>query len=189
MKTTKPDSDPWPLFLDRIHRDPEIRPQAQPHFARWVSRWQAAGANASAEATERWFDELGRQPALLDWQFRQAVRAVELWSRSTSEPAWAATFDWTGLMDQAVDLPATHRTLLRDSVRVASRSASSNPAETRLRDLTAVEGEADAVENLLRQTRQAIRLAGLAVATEETYLSWIRRFSLFRMRRLRVAGL
>lgn len=114
---------------------------------------------------------------------------MELWSRGTSEPAWAATFDWTGLADQAVDLPATHRTLLRDSVRLASPSASSDPAATRLRDLTAVEGEADAVENLLRETRQTIRLAGLAVATEETYLSWIRRFSLFRLRRLRVAGL
>jgi len=69
VKPTKADFDPWPLFLDRIHRDSEIRPQARPHFARWVSRWQAAGANASTEATKRWFDELGRQPALRDWQF------------------------------------------------------------------------------------------------------------------------
>jgi len=189
VKTTKADFDPWPLFLDRIHRDPEIRPQARPHFARWVSRWQAAGANASAEATQRWFDELGRQPALLDWQFRQAVRAMEVWSRSASEPVWAGAFDWAGLADQAVGLPATHRTLLRDTVPVASPSTTSNQAETRLRDLTAVEGESDTIEDLLREARQAIRLAGLAVATEETYMSWIRRFSLFRLRRLRLAGL
>jgi len=52
-----------------------------------------------------------------------------------------------------------------------------------------VEGETDTVEDLLRETRQAIRLAGLAVATEETYLSWIRRFSLFPLRRLRLPGL
>lgn len=44
-----------------MHRDPEIRPEVRPHFARWVSLWQAAGANASAEAATRWFDELGRQ--------------------------------------------------------------------------------------------------------------------------------
>ena len=50
-----------------MHRDPEIRPEVRPHFARWVSLWQAAGANASAEAATRWFDELGRQLALPDF--------------------------------------------------------------------------------------------------------------------------
>jgi hypothetical protein len=44
VKTTKADLDLCPLFLDRMHRDPEIRPQVRPHFARWVSLWQVAGA-------------------------------------------------------------------------------------------------------------------------------------------------
>jgi len=44
VKTTKADLDLCPLFLDRMHRDPEIRPQVRPHFARWVSCWQATGA-------------------------------------------------------------------------------------------------------------------------------------------------
>ena len=117
------------------------------------------------------------------------MRAVELWSRSVSEPAWAGAFDWAGFADQAVALHATHRTLLRETVPAASRSAASDPGETRLRDLTAVEGEADAVDALVGEARRAIRLAGLAVATEETFLSWIRRFSLFRLRRLRLPGL
>jgi len=93
------------------------------------------------------------------------------------------------LADQAVNLPATHRTLLRETLPAASRSAESSQTETRLRDLTAVEGEAGTVQDLLNEARQAIRLAGLAVATEETYLSWIRRFSLFQLRRLRLPGL
>lgn len=87
-ETPKADFDPWALILDRIHRDPEIRPQARPHVARWVSRWQAAGANASAEATEEtymsWIRRLSlfrlrrlRLPGLRDFDPNHAAQYLD----------------------------------------------------------------------------------------------------------------
>ena len=179
--------DPWTRFLGRLERLPDIRPQARSHYARWVAQWRRAGGPDSAEATARFFETLGRRPNLLDWQFRQAVQAVELWCRDIAPTGWTAAFDWAGLAEQAVALGPRHRTLLRESTPARSAAvpgAAVDPAEAARRDRTPAEGEADALDDLLGETRRAVRLAGLAVATEETYLSWVRRFGLFRLRRL-----
>lgn len=185
--------DPWSRFLDRLGREPGLTDQARPHCARWVAQWLRADGAASAEASARFFDALGRRPQLPGWRFRQAVRAVQLWCRDAGRPDWAAAFDWEALADQAVDPEAGHRGWLREAVPVRSAivsggSPDSPIAHTR-RDRTPAEGEAEALEDLIGETRRAIRLAGLAVATEQGYLSWVRRFGRFRLRRLGHSGL
>ncbi len=58
-------------------------------------------------------------------------------------------------------------------------------AELRERDRTPVDGEDETVAELLERARHRIRTRALAAATERTYLSWIRKFAYFRLRRLR----
>ncbi len=176
--------DPWQSFARLLEARQDISSTTYPHLARWVSDWQKAGGEASASITLGWFDSLGRRPQLRDWQFRQAVVAVELWCREISGHPWAAAFDWQGLRDQARALEAGHRTLLRESTPVVPAC---NPHE-RAQDRLQAPGEQSALDDLLTRARRAIRLAGLAVATEQTYLHWIRRFTLFRFRRLRTGA-
>jgi integron integrase len=51
-------------------------------------------------------------------------------------------------------------------------------------NLEPVRGEAEKIEAITDALRRAIRKENLAVATEQTYVSWIVRFSRFRLRRL-----
>jgi len=39
------------------------------------------------------FEDLGRSPTLQDWQFRQAVQAVQRFCHEPSAPPWAKDFD------------------------------------------------------------------------------------------------
>lgn len=185
-------SEPWRRFLSLLEQCSSIPARARPHFARWVRDWQRTGGEASAAATQAWFDSLGRRPHLSDWQFRQAVGAIELWCREIARSAWAASFDWGSLRDQARQLGSSHRTLLRETTPVASASPrglasppTSAPIPPPAQDRREAPGEQAALDDLLMRARRAVRLAGLAIATEQTYLDWIRRFTLFRLRRLR----
>jgi integron integrase len=168
----------WTCFWEHLTRDAAVMPQARSHCARWVKNWLAERGADSEEASRLWFERLGRRADLRDWQFRQAIQAVRLWCTRVEVLAWASTFDWVGLIEQARDLGAGHRTLLRETVLVTQSCA---------QDRLAVPGEDSLLQELLDRARRIIRLEHLAVATETTYLDWIRRFSLFRLRRLRVA--
>lgn len=180
----------WQAFVDLLQSDPEVAPASQSYYAKWASQWLKAAGEDSAESTRRFFENLGRRPGLADWQFRQAVRAVEMWARRIGRLPWAEAFNWRGLSAQARTLPENHRTLLRESVPVsaasshgeqASAQASESPARN---DHTPVPGESEALAALATRLRREIRLARLAVATEKAYVQWATRFCRFRLRRL-----
>ncbi|MEQ1841994.1 MAG: integron integrase, partial [Verrucomicrobiales bacterium] len=163
--------------------------KTRPHLARWVSQWHREGGDESAAATMAFFEELGRRPTCEDWQFRQAVQAVRRFCQGPGAPPWGVEFDWTGLADQAVALDRKHRTLLRESVPVSIVTANTDdpePAEViQQRDRTPIPGESAMITELIDRLRRAIRQQNLAVATEQTYVAWIARFSRFRLRRWR----
>ena len=69
--------DPWNAFVTVLATDASVPEKARPHLARWVSRWRSEGGDESASATVAFFEELGRSSTLKDWQFRQAVQAVQ----------------------------------------------------------------------------------------------------------------
>ncbi len=185
--------DPWNVFVTVLATDASVTEKARPHLDRWVSRWHQAGGEESATATMEFFQELGRSPTLQDWQFRQAVQAVERFSRLPSAPEWMRDFDWPGLADQAVALGREHRTLLRESVSVSIVAPDSETPESpdaiHQRDRIPAPGEAGKIEEEIDRLRRAIREQNLAVATEQTYVGWVRRFARFRLRRLRAEHL
>ncbi|NOX98263.1 MAG: integron integrase [Verrucomicrobia bacterium] len=180
------DGSDWQRFMNLLKGDPKIKTEAQPHYGRWASDWLKAGGRASESATRDYFDSLGRRRNLKDWQFGQAVFAVELWTKKVAQLKWAHSFDWSGLAAQAVELEDTHRTLYRETQAVSSRTPNNQlrvPGPSS-RDRIPAPGEKEAIAELYIESQKAIRLAGLAVATEKTYLPWIVRFCRFRMRRL-----
>lgn len=175
--------DGWDRFHHVIATHPRIREIARPHVARWVDHWLGEGGDVSEAATLRFFEEIGAAPALKDWQFRQALFAVELWCRRVQMPAWATGFDWQAIADRARLPEDDHRTRLREAFPVSHPRFPSE--ELRRRDRTAVPGEDKIVSDLLEHVRRLCRTRGHQPATEKTYLSWIRRFTYFRVRRLR----
>lgn len=173
----------WDRFHHVIASHPHVRAVARPHLARWVDRWIRQGGSGSGEATLRFFEEIGTTPALKDWQFRQALFAVELWCRQVQMPPWASGFDWQAIADRARILEDDHPSRLREAIPVSHPRFTSE--ELRRRDRTPFPGEDKIVADLLEQVRRLCRIRGHQPATEKTYLSWIRRFTYFRLRRLR----
>ena len=133
--------------------DPKIKVEAQPHYGRWASDWLKSGGKASESATRDYFDALGRRRNLKDWHFIQAVFAVELWAKKVSPLKWAASFDWSGLAAQAVELEDTHRTLYRETQDVSSRTTKNQlrvPGPSN-RDRIPAQGEKEEIEDLEHQ--------------------------------------
>jgi integron integrase len=150
-----------------------IKPTTHEYYVRWAEAWNKALGHRSAERTQAFFDAFGRTAHLADWQFRQAVDAVYILAHDVLALPWAATYDWQGLADQAHALEPDHRTLGRETIQV--RAVLSPPSENS-GPLPDTDAEIARITDALRR---AIRLAGLAYATEQTYVYWIVRFTRF----------
>ncbi len=123
--------------------------------------------------------ELGRKPGLKAWQFRQAVDAIQKLFELAGV-SWLGEVDWGHWRDSAQGLEATHPTVARD---YSPLPGGSNPGaelapgggETAGQELTLAAIRA-AQGPLLEQVAKTLRLRGLAIRTEQTYLHWIMRF-------------
>jgi integrase len=174
--------DPWPDFLRRVAEEPRIPLPARPYYVTRVKDWLAAGGAASPAATRTWFDDLARRPGIADWNFRQAVSAIALWTRTARAPDWAAAFPWRALADEAKALQPGHRSFGRESHPVPARSHP-QALQTAGIDPRAPPDPAE-VAAIAGETRRAIRLANLAYATEQTYVHWNTRLTRFAHARL-----
>lgn len=164
-------SDARRKFIQRLAALP-IKPTARDYYVRWAESWTKARGHQSTGRTQAYFDALGRSAHVADWQFRQAVDAARILACDVLAIPWASSFDWQGLSDQARSLQPDHRTLARETIRV---SATLPPAP-------APEQTTDPVAELTRlidSLRRIIRIKNKAVATEETYVYWNRRFIRF----------
>ena len=160
-------------FLQRLAELP-IKPAAHGYYVRWAEAWNKALGHRSAERTQAFFDALGRSAHIADWQFRQAVSAVRILAREILAIPWADTFDWQGLYDQARMLESDHRTLGRETIQVRAELPAPPAGLSGPLPETGVE-----IDRIADALRRAIRLAGLAYATEKTYVHWTVRFTRF----------
>ena len=161
------------LFLQRLNALP-IKPTAHVFYVRWAEAWTKACGHRSADATTAYFNALGRSTHLFDWQFSQAVRAVRILARDILDLPWAAAYNWRGLADQAKSLEHDHRTHGREAIQVRAELPAP-PAEPS-GPLPETNAE---IARIVDALRRAIRLAGLAYATEQTYAHWVARFTRF----------
>ena len=160
-------------FLQRL-ASLTTKPAAHDYYVRWAEAWTKARGNRSADTTTAFFDALGRSSHLADWQFRQAVDAVYILAHDILALPWATAYDWQGLSDQAYALEPDHRTLGRETIQVRAVLPAQPPQPTG--PLPDTDAEIARIVDVLRR---AIRLAGLAYATEQTYVYWNTRFTRF----------
>ena len=120
----------------------------------------------SAEDVAGYLRELGRKTNLEDWQYRQAIEALEVLFGGVLALPWAATFDWSFWRDSARRLESQHATIARGHPRT--------PRERRRGDESDVAPGTS--EELVASLVVEIRRRAYSVRTEWTYVQWIRRF-------------
>jgi integron integrase len=121
-----------------------------------------------------YLEKLGRRGGMTDWQYRQAVEAIQQ-VLLIAEVAWAQQFDWSYWQASARTLPATHPTIARE---VTPTPPMDNTASTQTQSERPV---------IRRDTqvawRQAliaeIRRRGYSIRTEQAYVPWVNRFLTF----------
>jgi hypothetical protein len=173
----------WDRYIQKLHES-----GVKPPFDRWMviraEQYVAAHpdlrlAEQTPAAVDSYLADLGRQTGLNAWQFRQAVNAIQKLLEIVGV-SWLGEVDWTHWRDSARGLAATHPTVARDCVPLtaasgrgtAPDSAGDQPSGTVI-TLAAVRAAHGA---LLDQVTKTLRLRGLAIRTEQTYLHWIMRF-------------
>ena len=165
----------WDKYLALLHRG-GVKPPADRWYVRRAELYiesvpgRRLGEHRPAGVTGHLAD-LGRPGRMEDWQFRQAVDALQKLFELVGV-SWLHEVDWRYWRESARSLPADHPTIarslpLRDG---ASADASHVPAEE-----TAVAAGCAVIERLVAVIRQR----NYSIRTEEAYRSWTHRFLTF----------
>jgi len=124
------------------------------------------------ETLSRWLEQLGRNPAIEEWQFRQKVDALRLLYAHFLQTDWAKAFNWAYWLNGSMALEADHPTVAR-TYEIIDQTVEN--AQTPLgRHYPA----------LFRKFLAVVRIADYASNTEKSYLGWINRFLRFQKNRL-----
>lgn len=165
----------WQRYLQLLekYRVPE---KARPWYRQRIQLYidSHAGKRLSEHQPEdvrRWLEDLGRNPRLSHWQFRQAVDALRLLFAKMLALPWADEVDWDGWVNAAQVLPVDHPTI--------ARSAPSGALGGALARLD---------PRLYERYMAAVRVPDFAASTERSYLVWVNRFLTFHKGRS-LAGL
>ncbi|GMQ97402.1 MAG: hypothetical protein BMS9Abin15_1121 [Gammaproteobacteria bacterium] len=122
------------------------------------------------EQVSSYLHMLGRQRPLEDWQFVQAVRALQVLFCKLLVADWADDFDWDHWIDAAQSLEPGHVTLARES----GRSVSDMLAESR--DGSLIKNVGEMHPQWLERLVTDIRRRDYSIQTEKIYLQWVCRF-------------
>jgi hypothetical protein len=115
----------WDRYIKKVHES-----GTQPPFDRWmVKRAEQYIASfpgrklAALEAgdVDRYLADLGKQAALKDWQFRQAIDAIRILFELVGVD-WLDAVDWNQWRASARQLERNHPTVARDDSPVADAS-------------------------------------------------------------------
>jgi integron integrase len=122
---------------------------------------------------EAWLTMLGRKSELNDWQFSQAVHAIQILFCELIKSNWAVDIDWEHWKTGSKQLEVDHATVGRDNCPVEISSEIGDNCDTDQRLLEEVKLQhKDLVDELIRE----LRLGQYAYRTEQSYVSWIIRF-------------
>jgi integron integrase len=178
----------WDRYVQKVHESGVKEPfdrwmvrRAEQYIAAHPSRRLAEHTAADVDA---YLTGLGRDAALKDWQFRQAVDAIRMLF-ALAGVDWLERVDWEHWRGSARSLASDHPTVARDYGLVPVRSpiAGRVSAPSVERDEKQRNGAAQTFESirkahgaLLDRVAAAARIRGLAIRTEQTYLHWIMRY-------------
>ncbi len=168
----------WDYFIDIVHKN-----RVKPPFDRWyvtrAEEYIAAYSGKRLQDHERkdvegWFSVLGRKNSLKDWQFRQAVHAIQILFCDLVKTSWANDIDWDHWKAAAKDLEPNHVTIGREEVD----SVLSKPITSIAKRDVVVEMREKHPE-LVKKMVDSLRMGHYAYRTEQSYTTWVCRFAAY----------
>lgn len=122
----------------------------------------------SAANVKTWFERIGREGRLEDWQFRQAVEALQYLCLVCEVP-WSRTVDWAFWVASSRSLGPSHATIAREAGTLSAKS-SGQTSEQSAASPRDVKREIDLLVSVLRSSHFSIR-------TEQAYVQWVQRLA------------
>ncbi len=121
-----------------------------------------------------YLQELGRKKSVEDWQFVQAIEALQIFFCDLLKPSWANEFDWDFWKQSAKNISSEHPTLKRE---VPENSFQYEKKQK----FTSISSKSVQNKNddLFAKVRDEIRSRYYSIRTEETYLNWLKKFIIF----------
>ncbi|MGE0081841.1 MAG: integron integrase [Thiohalomonadaceae bacterium] len=133
-------------------------------------------AEITAGEVTDYLTAIGHDTKLKPWQFEQVVGAIQTLYSMVSA-AWVAGFDWQFWKDSARTLESQHATTAREALPVSPEEFASRIGETRFASL--IRSHLD----LFSRAASVMRVRGMSIRTEQSYLAWLCRFIQFHRNR------
>jgi integron integrase len=158
----------WEQYIEILKKF-RIRANAIPWYRRHIEGFlsdhpEVRLRSHTAESVEKWLEQIGRNPKISDWQYRQKVDAVRILMGHFLKLPWCGSFDWAKWSAGAVALEKDHPTIARTYEMIDKAVEETNNQL------------ACSYPDIYRKYLVAIRLPNYATNTEKSYLSWINRF-------------
>ena len=117
-----------------------------------------------------YLDMLGRNIRLENWQYCQAVDAIQILFCEHLHSDWANSINWQFLKESASSLPQSHPTTARAEGRYADLSTTNSKKRISLQSVR------QSHKDLLLQLITEIRRRNYSIRTETAYENWVCRF-------------
>jgi len=127
----------------------------------------------SPENITCYLKQLGQNPSIADWQFRQAVHAIQILFSLIDVP-WMHEVDWSFWLESSISLNADHPTLAREVTETSTTLATAT--HTISQKLNNHKQTKQKHEALLIDFVTEVRRRAYSIRTEQAYLDWIVRF-------------
>jgi integron integrase len=131
-------------------------------------------AEHTPQEVTAYLETLGRESHMTDWQYRQAVQAIQHLLR-LSEATWTQKFDWDYWKASARTLPSNHPTIARAGTTVTGEGNRQSKPTGTIRLAKVRQTHAAWCKALIAE----IRRRGYSIRTERAYESWVVRFIAF----------
>ena len=161
----------WAGYAEQLHKSRISGHNAEWHIRRaqeFVYGLEGRLKSVEAAYVNDYLDAKSRIEALESWQIRQMVSALRVLFADVLGLNWALHYDWAGRLDALKEVEPTHATLARE---IPSESPVLHSEQDSLL-------EASALAYLVR-LRKLIRVRGMSIRTEETYVGWARKYAIF----------
>ncbi len=132
--------------------------------------------NHGLQDVESWLSMLGRKNELNDWQFQQAVHAIQILFCDLLQTEWASAVDWEHWKEGSRQLPPDHATVGGDNKPIKIGNAVEGEDESDQTNLESIPAQNSELTDAL--TRE-LRLGNYSYRTEQSYVAWTERFLVY----------
>ena len=123
----------------------------------------------TSDNVEAFLSYLVNHKHLQNWQFSQAVKALQLLFVQLLKLSWANTFDWEYWITSSDESPSFKRDSFRQPETLPIKEMLSANHEKQLKQH----------HSIFKKLTSVIRQRNYSIRTEETYMQWVIRFILF----------